>query len=60
MLTLGGVIMAKNIFRNYTEDQNKTCGRKGYFRWKRERDVGIPPNRYGMFLDKERSRKRNA
>lgn len=50
--------MIKDIFTEYTKDQNKTCGRKGYFNYDTQKITDIPPNQYGMFLNKRKGRKR--
>lgn len=40
----------KDISTVYTEYRNKNCGRKGYFRFKSEKEVIISPKEYGMFI----------
>lgn len=39
--------MSKDISTQYTKEQNKTCGRTGYLRWKREKETVISPKNYG-------------
>ena len=42
----------KDILTLYTKERNKTCGRKGYCGFKREKETVISPKDYGMFLQK--------
>lgn len=44
----------KDISTLYTKDRNNTCGRKGYFGFKREKETVISPKNYGMFLQRRR------
>lgn len=44
--------MSNDITTKYTDDRNKTAGRKGYCGWKK--DTVISPKNYGMFLQKRR------
>lgn len=46
----------KDISTFYTKDRNKTCGRKGYYGFKREKVTVISPKNYGMFLQKTKCR----
>lgn len=45
--------MGKDISTQYTKEQNKKCGRKGYVRFKREKETIISPKDYGMFLQRK-------
>lgn len=51
--------MSNDISSQYTKYQNKTTGRRGYYRWKREKETDISPKEYGMFLSKKRKRRGN-
>lgn len=44
--------MSQDISTTYTKEQNKSCGRKGYCGFKREKLTVISPRDYGMFLEK--------
>lgn len=46
--------MSKDISTQYTKIRNKEQGRRGYYRWKREKDTNISPKDYGMFLQRKR------
>lgn len=46
--------MSNDISSQYTKYRNKTCGRRGYWGWKRENVKDIPPKYYGMFLQRKR------
>ena len=46
--------MSKDISTLYTKDKNIRCGRKGYYRFDREKETVISPKDYGMFLQKDR------
>lgn len=48
--------MSDDIFSKYTDDRNKTAGRKGYLMWKSEKCTAISPKEYGMFLQRKRGR----
>lgn len=48
--------MNNDISTMYTRKQNKVAGRKGYYNFKKEKDIVIIPKEYGMF--KERRKKR--
>lgn len=50
--------MSKDISSQYTKDRNNTCGRRGYFGWKHEKDTVIIPDKYGEFLNRKRRRNR--
>lgn len=50
--------MSKDISTQYTKEQNKECGRKGYGLWKHEKQDIISPKDYGMFLQKKGRRKK--
>lgn len=45
--------MSKDISTQYTKEQNKKCGRRGYGLWKHEKQDIISPKDYGMFLQKK-------
>ena len=49
--------MSKDISTQYTKEQNKECGRKGYYQWKHRKQDIISPKDYGMFLQKKGRRK---
>lgn len=40
----------KNVFTQFTKNQNIKCGRKGYGMWKSEKITSISPKKYGMFI----------
>lgn len=44
----------KDISYQYTKEQNKNNGRKGYCNWKNERVTVISPKKFGEFLQKRR------
>lgn len=48
--------MSKDISTQYTKEQNKKCGRKGYGLWKYEKQDIISPKDYGMFLQRKRKK----
>lgn len=48
--------MSNDISTKYTDDRNKTAGRKGYCVWKKENETVISPKDYGMFLQRKRGR----
>ena len=48
--------MSNDITTKYTDDRNKTAGRKGYLMWKSEKCTAISPKEYGMFLQRKRGR----
>lgn len=48
--------MSNDILTKYTEEQNKNEGRRGYGDWKNIKETHIPPNKYGMFLEKHKKR----
>lgn len=50
--------MGKNISTMYTKEKNNNCGRKGYVRFKEEKETDIPPKNYGMFIQ-QRNKKHN-
>ena len=52
--------MSKDISTQYTRQQNKECGRRGYGMWKNEKSTVISPKDYGMFLDKHKKAKNNS
>ena len=39
-----------DISTMYTKKCNKTCGRKGFYRFKEEKETNISPRHYGEFL----------
>ena len=43
-----------NISTQYTKEENKKSGRRGYLRWKREKETSISPKEFGMFLQKRK------
>ena len=51
--------MNKDISTVYTKYKNKNCGRKGYFRFKEEKEDVISPKEYGIFIQ-ERKRRRTS
>lgn len=48
--------VGKDISTAYTKEQNRKCGRKGYYLYKREKVTVINPRDYGMFLDGRRKK----
>ena len=48
--------MSKDISTVYTKELNKACGRKGYFRFKEEKETVIAPKKYGMFIQGRKRR----
>lgn len=42
-----------DISTQYTKEENKNNGRKGYLFWKREKDTVIPVNKFGEFLQRK-------
>ena len=48
--------MSNDISTPYTKKQNQEKGRKGYCRFKREKETVISPKDYGMFLQEKRKR----
>lgn len=44
----------KDISTMYTKEKNKSCGRKGYVFFDKEKETVISPKDYGMFLQKGR------
>ena len=50
--------MSKDISTQYTKEQNKKCGRRGYGLWKHEKQDIIPPKDYGIFIQKKGGRKK--
>lgn len=44
----------KDISTIYTKEQNKFCGRKGYFMFKIEKETNISPKQYGMFIQERK------
>lgn len=48
--------MSKDISTKFTNERNKTMGRKGYAMWKSEKITVITPKDYGMFLQRRRSK----
>lgn len=48
--------MSNDIFSKYTDNRNKTAGRRGYYGWKKEKDTDISPKEYGIFLQRKRGR----
>lgn len=47
----------KDISTIYTKEQNEKCGRKGYYGFKREKEVVISPKDYGVFLQERECKK---
>ena len=50
----------KDISTIYTKEQNEKCGRKGYYGFKREKEVVISPKDYGVFLQERKCKKWGA
>ena len=48
--------MSNNISTMYTKDQNQKAGRKGYYMWKREKEMSIRPSDYGDYILQHRKR----
>lgn len=48
--------MSKDITTQYTKEQNKKNGRKGYGAWKREKENVITPSEYGKIHYKGRQK----
>lgn len=48
--------MSKDISTIYTRKLNKACGRKGYYRFKEEKETVISPKKYGMFIQERKKR----
>lgn len=46
--------MSKDISTIFTKERNKSCGRKGYLLFKREKETVITPKDYGEFLMKRK------
>lgn len=51
--------MSTDITTMFTKERNMMEGRRGYLLWKREKEDAIRPDKYGMFLNDKRKRKRN-
>jgi hypothetical protein len=49
--------LSKDISTIFTKEQNKSCGRKGYCGFKREKETVITPKDYGEFLLKRKCKK---
>jgi len=60
MRRYGGVGVSKDISTQYTKQQNKECGRRGYGMWKNEKSTVISPKDYGMFMDRQKKSKRGT
>lgn len=43
--------MSKDISTQYTRQQNKECGRRGYGMWKNEKSTVISPKDYAGFAE---------
>ena len=50
--------MSKDISTQYTKEENKQNGRRGYSAWKGEKETVIFPRDYGMFIQNQKRRKR--
>lgn len=48
--------MSKDIATQYTKEQEKKCGRRGYLMWKHEKENIISPKEYGMFIQTRKLR----
>lgn len=48
--------MSNDISTKYTEEQNRTAGRNAGGNWTHIVETNIPPNKYGMFLEKHKKR----
>ena len=40
----------------YTKEQNKKCGRTGYYMWKDEKEESISPKKYDEFINHRRKK----
>lgn len=49
--------MSKDISTQYTKEQNKKAGRRGYLFWQYEKETVITPKEYGMFLQRRKEKK---
>lgn len=50
--------MSKDISTQYTKEENKKNGRRGYIGWKSEKDTVITPRDYGVFIQNQKRRKK--
>lgn len=48
--------MSKDISSQYTKEQNKKNGRKGYGMWKKETVTNISPKNYGQYIQSHNKR----
>lgn len=48
--------MNNDISTMYTREQNKVAGRKGYYNFKKEKEIVISPKEYGMFKERRRDK----
>lgn len=46
--------MSKDISTQFTKEQNKKCGRNGYYLAHKEKETVIRPSQYGMFIANKR------
>ena len=54
--------MRNDISTMYTKDKNQKTGRKGYFRWKTEKETVISPADYGDYIlqHRKKGKKKNG
>lgn len=50
--------MSNNISSMYTKDRNQKAGRRGYYRWKREKEDAIRPCDYGDYVLQRKKRRK--
>ena len=50
--------MSNDISTMYTKEKNMKTGRKGYFRWQREKVTSISPDKYGDYILQRRGCKK--
>ena len=48
--------MSNDISTMYTKNENQKTGRKGYYMWKREKEMSISPSDYGGYILQHRKR----
>ena len=48
--------MSNDISTMYTKSKNQKTGRKGYFRWRDEKEKAIRPSDYGDYILQRRKR----
>ena len=52
--------MSNDISTMYTKEKNMKTGRKGYFRWQREKVTSISPAEYGDYVLRKIRHKRKG